>query len=40
MSYWITEMVGRYKNQVNAWDVINEPINDSGSGIRHGNNKG
>lgn len=40
MSYWITEMVGRYKNRVNAWDVVNEPINDSGSGIRHGNNKG
>ncbi|MDD4489293.1 MAG: endo-1,4-beta-xylanase [Paludibacter sp.] len=40
MNYWITEMVGHYKNRVNDWDVVNEPINDSGSGIRHGNNKG
>lgn len=40
MEYWITEMVGHYKHRVNAWDVVNEPINDNGTGIRHGNYQG
>jgi len=40
MNFWINEMVGHYKGKVNSWDVVNEPINDSGTGIRHGNYKG
>lgn len=40
MDYWITEMVSHYKHRVHAWDVVNEPINDSGTGVRHGNYKG
>jgi len=40
MNYWITEMVSHYKTRVNAWDVVNEPISDNASGVRHGNYKG
>jgi GH35 family endo-1,4-beta-xylanase len=39
-AYWITEMVGHYKNRIKSWDVVNEPMNDNGSDIRHGNGKG
>jgi GH35 family endo-1,4-beta-xylanase len=34
-AYWITNMVGHYKNRVHAWDVVNEPINDAGTDIRY-----
>jgi GH35 family endo-1,4-beta-xylanase len=40
LAYWINSMVGHYKSRIDAWDVVNEPINDAGSGIRHGNGKG
>ncbi|MDR0799654.1 MAG: endo-1,4-beta-xylanase [Dysgonamonadaceae bacterium] len=39
-AYWIENMVGHYKNRVHAWDVVNEPVNDAGTGLRHGNGKG
>ncbi|MFT3752824.1 MAG: endo-1,4-beta-xylanase [Paludibacter sp.] len=29
MKYWISNMVGHYKNKVHAWDVVNEPMSDS-----------
>jgi endo-1,4-beta-xylanase len=32
---WITTMVTRYKDKVHAWDVINEPLDDTG-GVRSG----
>jgi hypothetical protein len=28
---WISEMVTHYKNDVHAWDVVNEPMNDAGN---------
>ncbi|MDR0866809.1 MAG: endo-1,4-beta-xylanase [Candidatus Symbiothrix sp.] len=34
---WISQMVSHYKNSVHAWDVVNEPMNDTG-GIRSGLN--
>jgi GH35 family endo-1,4-beta-xylanase len=34
---WISQMVSHYKNDVHAWDVVNEPMNDAG-GIRSGKN--
>lgn len=34
---WISKMVGHYKNDVHAWDVVNEPLNDAG-GLRSGKN--
>ena len=33
---WISQMVGRYKNDVTAWDVVNEPMKEGGS-LRDGN---
>ena len=33
---WISQMVGRYKNDVKAWDVVNEPMKEGGS-LRDGN---
>jgi endo-1,4-beta-xylanase len=32
---WITNMVNHYKDKVHAWDVVNEPLDDTG-GIRSG----
>jgi endo-1,4-beta-xylanase len=32
---WITTMVTRYKDKVHAWDVVNEPLDDTG-GVRSG----
>ena len=40
LEYWINEMVGHYKHRVHSWDVVNEPINDDGRTIRHGNFRG
>lgn len=37
---WIHNMVGHYKHRVHAWEVVNEPINDAGTGLRHGNGNG
>lgn len=34
--YWITEMVKRYKDDVKAWDVVNEPMREGGT-LRDGN---
>lgn len=36
MEDWITKMVSHYKNDVHAWDVVNEPMQESGS-LRDGN---
>jgi len=33
---WISKMVGHYKDKVHAWDVVNEPMMESGS-LRNGN---
>ncbi|WP_072402626.1 endo-1,4-beta-xylanase [Flaviramulus basaltis] len=33
---WISQMVGHYKNDVHAWDVVNEPMKEGGS-LRDGN---
>ncbi|WP_029163925.1 endo-1,4-beta-xylanase [Anaerophaga thermohalophila] len=33
---WISEMVGHYKNDITAWDVVNEPMNNDGT-VRDGN---
>jgi endo-1,4-beta-xylanase len=33
---WISKMVGHYKNDVHAWDVVNEPMKEGGS-LRDGN---
>lgn len=39
MEDWISQMVTHFKNDVHAWDVVNEPIKDGNSGeIRDGNN--
>lgn len=35
MQNWISNMVGHYKGQVKAWDVVNEPMNEDGT-IRDG----
>ena len=37
MESWISQMVGHYKNDVHAWDVVNEPMNDAGQ-LRSGKN--
>nr|WP_315197618.1 endo-1,4-beta-xylanase [uncultured Flavobacterium sp.] len=31
MTDWISKMVGHYKNDVKAWDVVNEPMKEGGS---------
>ena len=31
----IFTVVEKYKGQVKEWDVVNEPIDDSGSGLRN-----
>ncbi len=36
MENWITKMVSHYKNDVPAWDVVNEPMKEGGS-LRDGN---
>lgn len=36
MENWITKMVSHYKNDVHAWDVVNEPMKEGGS-LRDGN---
>lgn len=33
---WISKMVGHYKNDVHAWDVVNEPMKEDGT-LRDGN---
>lgn len=37
MQSWISQMVSHYKDKVHAWDVVNEPLNDTGS-LRSGKN--
>jgi hypothetical protein len=36
MENWISQMVSHYKDQVHAWDVVNEPMKEGGS-VRDGN---
>ncbi|ULC58781.1 endo-1,4-beta-xylanase [Flaviramulus sp. BrNp1-15] len=36
MENWISQMVGHYKEDVHAWDVVNEPMREGGS-LRDGN---
>jgi endo-1,4-beta-xylanase len=36
MEDWISQMVTHYKDKVHAWDVVNEPMNESGT-VRDGN---
>ncbi|MGQ7944200.1 endo-1,4-beta-xylanase [Flavobacterium sp. WC2509] len=36
MTDWISKMVSHYKNDVKAWDVVNEPMKEGGS-LRDGN---
>jgi len=36
MEDWISKMVNHYKDQVHAWDVVNEPMKEGGS-VRDGN---
>jgi len=31
MQYWISNMVGHYKDKVKAWDVVNEPMKEDGT---------
>lgn len=31
MEDWISKMVGHYKNDVHAWDVVNEPMKEDGN---------
>ncbi|PKB16396.1 endo-1,4-beta-xylanase [Flavobacterium sp. 5] len=31
MENWISKMVGHYKNDIHAWDVVNEPMKEGGS---------
>jgi endo-1,4-beta-xylanase len=38
MSTWISAIVGRYKADVHAWDVVNEPMADGTSGVRTSKN--
>src|SRR5690606_37987045 len=38
MKTWIDAMVGRYKDDVHAWDVVNEPMADGNSGLRTSRN--
>lgn len=35
MQDWISKMVGHYKNDVHAWDVVNEPMKEDGT-LRNG----
>lgn len=34
MEEYITTVMGRYKGRIHTWDVVNEAITDSGSGLR------
>ncbi len=36
LEHWIVSMVTRYKDDVNAWDVVNEPMREGGT-LRDGN---
>lgn len=36
MTDWISKMVGHYKNDIQAWDVVNEPMKEGGT-LRDGN---
>ncbi|MCU4162763.1 endo-1,4-beta-xylanase [Carboxylicivirga caseinilyticus] len=36
MTSWISQMVGHYKDGIFAWDVVNEPMRESGE-VRDGN---
>lgn len=36
MTDWISKMVGHYKDDVHAWDVVNEPMKEGGT-LRDGN---
>jgi endo-1,4-beta-xylanase len=36
MENWISQMVGHYKTDIKAWDVVNEPMLESGD-VRDGN---
>jgi GH35 family endo-1,4-beta-xylanase len=38
MKTWIDAVVGRYKDDVEAWDVVNEPMADGKSGLRTSRN--
>lgn len=37
---WIKNMVGHYKNDIFAWDVVNEPIRDDNGDLRNGTEQG
>lgn len=37
---WIKNMVGHYKNDIFAWDVVNEPIRDDNGQLRNGTEQG
>jgi Beta-1,4-xylanase len=39
MEDWINAIVGQYKNRVNAWDVVKDPMGNDGT-VRHGNGTG
>lgn len=39
MTDWISKMVGHYKNDVFAWDVVNEPMREDGT-LRNGTESG
>jgi len=39
MKDWINAIVGQYKNRVNAWDVVKDPMGNDGK-VRHGNGNG
>ena len=39
MKDWINAIVGQYKNRVNAWDVVKDPMANDGK-VRHGNGNG
>ncbi len=38
MKTWIDAIVGRYKDDVRVWDVVNEPMADGASGLRTSGN--
>lgn len=38
MKTWIEAIVGKYKDDVHAWDVVNEPMADGNSGLRTSRN--